>query len=183
MAPWDEKRFSRLQDMIIATMEGKRPVIDVPYYIYLYNPSEELRALEEFQNLERRLGVKGFLTEIVWLSDLMIFALKKFRLLDAKVVDSERERRGSVQRDMERILPEEIASQLKNRLRGKGLDHCAILLRSGALYPFVHLSAILSFLEGFVRCTLVIGYPGDREGQMLNEKGETISSYYRAEII
>jgi hypothetical protein len=180
MAPWDEKRFRRLEDVIIATMEGKRPVVDVPYYIYLYNPAEELRALDEFQYLDGRLKTKGFSTEIVWMPDLMISALKKFRFLDPDVASLERE---SLKSDLQRILPEEIASQLKDKLKAKGVSHCAILLRCGALYPFVHVSALLSSLEGFVGCTLVVGYPGDKEGQMLNEKGETIRSYYRAEII
>lgn len=183
MAPWDENRFRRLEDVIIATMEGKRPVIDVPYYIYLYSPAEELRAIDEFQYLESRLKTKGFATEIIRMPELMISALKKFRLLDPDVVNLEGERRMSMKDDLERILPEEIASQLKDRLKGKGVNHCAILLRCGALYPFVHVSALLSSLEGFVSCTLVIGYPGDKEGQMLNEKGETIRSYYRAEIV
>jgi len=183
MAPWDEKRFRRLEDVVIATMEGKRPVVDVPYYIYLYSPAEELRALDEFQNLERRLKVRGFSAEIVWMPDLMVSALKKFRLLDPEVLSLEREKRVSLRGDLERILPEEIASQLKGKLKAEGVNHCAILLRCGALYPFVHISALLSSLEGFVSCTLVVGYPGDKEGQMLNEKGETIRTYYRAEII
>jgi len=183
MAPWDEKRFRRLEDVIIATMEGKRPVVDVPYYIFLYNPAEELRAIDEFQNLERRLKARGFSAEVIWMPDLMISALKKFKLLDPEVVSLERERRVRTKSDLERILPDEIVSQLKGKLKTKGVDHCAILLRCGGLYPFVHVSALLSSLEGFVSCTLVVGYPGDKEGQMLNERGETIRSYYRAEIV
>lgn len=183
MAPWDENRFRRLEDVVIATMERKRPVVDVPYYIYLYNPAEELRAIEEFQNLERRLRTKGFSTEIIWMPDLMISALKKFKLLDPHIVGIEKERRAYMKCDLERILPDEIALQLKAKLKDKEVNHCAILLRCGALYPFVHVSALLSSMEGFVRCTLIVGYPGDKEGQMLNEKGETVRSYYRAEII
>jgi len=172
-----------LEDVIIATMECKRPVIDVPYYIYLYNPAEELRAIEEFQNLERRLRTKGFSTEIIWMPDLMISTLRKFKLLDPQIVSLERERRAHMKGDLERILPDEISLQLKSKLKDKGVNHCAILLRCGALYPFVHVSTLLSSLEGFVGCTLIVGYPGDKEGQMLNEKGETVRSYYRAEII
>lgn len=183
MAPWDEDRFRRLENLIISTVEGKRPVIDVPYYIYLYSPAEELRAIDEFQYLESRLKAKGFSAEIIWMPDLMISGLKKFRLLDIDTVSMEKERRISMKEDLERILPLEIASLLKDMLKGKGIDHCALLLRCGALYPFVHVSTLLSSLEGFVNCTLVVGYPGDKEGQMLDEKGETVRSYYRAEII
>jgi len=183
MAPWDADRFVRLEQLVFSTVEGKRPVVGVPYYIFLYNPAEELRAIDEFQNLERRLKAKGFSAETIWMPDLMISALEKFRFLDSDASSLERERRENVKSDLERILPREIASQLKEMLREKKVNCCAILLRCGALYPFVHVSTLLSSLEGLVGCTVVVGYPGDREGQMLNEKGESIRSYYRAVII
>jgi len=183
MAPWDENRSGRLEDTVITAMEQKSPVIDVPYYVYLYDPAEELRALEEFQNLERRLKVRGYSTEIIWMSELMVSALKRFKLLGPDIPHIERQERATVKEDLQRILTNEIASQLKDKLKGKGVDHCAILLRSGALYPFVRVSSLLYSLEGYVDCTLVVGYPGNREGQMLNEKGETVKNYYRAKII
>lgn len=183
MAPWDEKRFSRLEDKVLATMEKKSPVIDVPYFVYLYDPAEELRALEEFQNLERRLKARGHSAEIIWMSDLMVAALKRFKLLGPDISEVERQERTTVKEDLQRILPNEIASQLKDKLKGKGVDHCAILLRCGALYPFVRVSSLLYSLEGHVDCTLVVGYPGNREGQMLNEEGERMKNHYRAKII
>lgn len=183
MAPWDEKRFGRLEDTIIATMERKSPVIDVPYHVYLYDPAEELRALQEFQNLERRLKARRHSAEIIWMSELMVTALKRFKLLGPDILHVERQERATVKEDLQRILTNEIASQLKDKLKDKGVDHCAILLRSGALYPFVRVSSLLYSLEGYVDCTLVVGYPGNREGQMLSEKGETVKNYYRAKII
>lgn len=183
MAPWNAEKFRRLENVLIATMEGKRPVIDVPYYIYLYDPAEELRALEEFENLERRLRTKGFSVEIIWMPDLMMSALKRFGFLGSDILSVESSQRARVKSDLERILPENTAFQLRDKLKGRGVDHCAIFLRCGALYPFAHVSTLLSSLEGYVNCTIVIGYPGDREGQMLNEKGENVRSYYRAEII
>ena len=183
MAPWDKKRFGRLEDTIIATMERKSPIIDVPYHVYLYDPTEELRALEEFQNLERRLKARGHSVEIIWMSELMTTILKRFKLLGPDILRVERQERATLRGDLQRILPNEIASRLKDRLKDKGVDHCAILLRFGALYPFVRVSSLLYSLEGYVDCTLVVGYPGNREGQMLNEKGETVKNYYRAKII
>jgi len=183
MAPWNEKRLGRLEDTIITTMEQKSPVIDVPYYVYLYDPAEELRALEELQNLERRLKVRGYSAEIIWMSELMVTALKRFNLLGPDILHVERQERATVKEDLQRILTNEIASQLKDKLKDEGVDHCAILLRSGALYPFVRVSSLLYSLEGYVDCTLVVGYPGNREGRMLNEKGETVKNYYRAKII
>jgi len=183
MAPWDEKRFSCLEDKVIAAMEQKSPVIDVPYYVYLYDPVEELRALEEFQNLEHRLKAKGHSAEIIFMSELMVTALERFKLLGPDIFRFERQERAVVMADLQRILPHEIASQLKDKLKGEGVDHCAILLRSGALYPFVRISSLLYSLEGHVNSTLVVGYPGNREGQMLNEKGELVKNHYRAKVI
>lgn len=180
MTPWDRERFDSLEQRVIATTGGMRPTIDVPYYIYLYDPVEELMALEEFRNLEMRLRTRGHSVETIWMPDLMLAALERFKLLGPEL---ERESREWLKRDLERILPEDIASQLKSRLRGKGVDYCAVILRCGALFPFVHVSTLLNLLEGFVNCTLVVAYPGNREGYILNERGETIKSYYRAEII
>ena len=183
MAPWDEEKFELFEKRLIATMNGKRPVVDVPYYIYLYDPAEELRAIDEFQNLERRLKARGYSAEIIWMSELMIKTLERFKFLEPNITQIEKGNRASVKNDLERILPSQIALQLIEKLKHKGVEHCAILLRIGALYPFVRVSSLLNFIEGRVNCTLVIGYPGNKEGQMLNDQGEIEMNYYRAEII
>ncbi|GAG52154.1 unnamed protein product, partial [marine sediment metagenome] len=39
MAVWDSTRFSQLEERVLATVSGQRPVLDVPYYILPYDPN------------------------------------------------------------------------------------------------------------------------------------------------
>jgi hypothetical protein len=113
----------------------------------------------------------------------MLETLRKLDCLTDSFLKEERSNRKIIFHDLERELPKEIASSLSNHLTGKDFSHCAILIRAGALFPFVHMSNLLSLLEGYVKSTLVIPYPGNREGEILNYRGESIKSYYRGEII
>ena len=105
MAPWDSERFRLLEEWITATIQGRRPTLDVPFYIYLYDPAEELLALEEFSNLVKRLKRKNYSAEIVWLSDMMIDILERLRFLEAKAVEIERFERETVKEDLKRYFP------------------------------------------------------------------------------
>ena len=183
MVPWDRDRFKVLEEKVTATLEGKRPTIDVPFYVYLYDPVEETLALERFTNLVRRLRTRNYSADTIWLSEMMVEVLERLKFLDPKGVKLEQEDRDTVKEDLERVLPEELASRLKERLKGRDVDHCAVLLRCGSLFPFAHVSSLLFKLTGSVNCTLVIPYPGNKEGRMLHEKGESVRNYYRAEII
>ena len=94
------------------------------------------------------------------------------------------ELREELDRDLRRVLSKEMVEVLKKRLRDKDISHCAVLLRYGALWPFVHLSQIFISIEGTVHCTLVVPYPTDLGvGYPLNEESKGITSYYRAEVV
>lgn len=180
---WDTECFEDLESRVIATIRGLRPVIDVPFYVYLYEPQDELVCLREFGDFVSRLNSKGMSAESISLSALMIDSLRELGCLEESVLKSESDDRSVLARDLERELPKEIAKNLRSRFGDKDESHCVILLRASALYPFVHISSLLSSLEGVVRCTLVIPYPGNNVGEMLNVKGPSARRYYRAEII
>lgn len=184
---WNTECFEDLESRVIATMRGLRKVIDVPFYVYLYEPRDELICLREFRNFVAMLNARGMSeglsAESISLSALMIEALKELGCLEEAVLKKESEDRSILARDLERELPRQIAKRLRSRLGDKGESHCAVLLRASALYPFVHVSSLLSSIEGIVRCTLVIPYPGNKVGEMLNVKGLGARKYYRAEII
>jgi hypothetical protein len=180
---WNTECFRDLESRVIATMRGLRSVIDVPFYVYLYEPRDELICLREFGDFVSRLNAKDLSAESISLSALMIEALKELGCLEESVLKSEDRDRSVLARDLERELPKEIAKRLRSRFGDKDESHCLILLRASALYPFVHVSSLLSSIEGAVRCTLVIPYPGNNVGEMLNVKGLGARKYYRAEII
>lgn len=180
---WNTECFKDLESRVMATMRGLRRVIDVPFYIYLYEPRDELVCLREFRDFVSRLSAKGMSAESISLSALMMEALKELGCLEESVIRSESESRSVLTRDLGRELPKEIAKCLRSRFGDKDESHCVILLRASALYPFVHVSSLLSSIEGVVRCTLVIPYPGNNVGEMLDVKGLGARKYYRAEII
>jgi hypothetical protein len=180
---WDSTRFDALEMRIKESVAGKRHVIDVPYYIYLYDPELEVECLKHIKALASRLRRDGISVEIISLSSLMVDALQSFGCLDTSILKNEERIREEIAKDLERELLKEIAKRLKEKLKDKDVSHCAILTRVGSLFPFVHISSLLTQLEGTVRCTLVIPYPGNKEGKMLNYQWENIRTYYRGEII
>jgi hypothetical protein len=180
---WDSSRFDILEMRIRESVAGKRHVIDVPYYIYLYDSELEVECLKHIKALASRLRRDNISVEIISLSSLMVDALQSFGCLDASILKNEEKVREEIAKDLERELLKEIAKRLKEKLKDKDISYCAILTRVGSLFPFVHISSLLTQLEGTVRCTLVILYPGNKEGKMLNYQWENIRTYYRGEII
>jgi len=183
MPAWDSTRFSQLEERVLATVSGQRPILDVPYYIFPYDPSLELRCLTECQALCHRLKAKGHPAEVISLAAWLMDALDHLGCLNDDFVKQEAAERPIIQQDLERELPKLLSERLCAELGNKPVSFCAVLVRLGALFPFVHVSTLLSAVEGRVRCTLVVPYPGSVDGEVLRFLNETDGSYYRAEII
>lgn len=182
--PLNRKKFKNLEERIEGTLKGKTPLMEVPYYVCIYHPKDELEILENFSNMVLRLRNKGFSAETIKLSDLMLEILSDSGLLSPETIKKEEEIREELGRDLRRVLSEGLVKSLKEQLKDKGLDHCVVLLRYGALWPFVHISHIFLSIEGSVQCTLVVPYPSDiGAGYPLNEKSRGIIDYYRAEVV
>ncbi|MEM5866748.1 MAG: DUF1788 domain-containing protein [Candidatus Aenigmatarchaeota archaeon] len=180
---WNSSKFEKLEMIIKESVAGKRHVIDVPYYIFLYDPELELECLKNLKALASRLRREGISVELMSLSSLMVDALQNLGCLNDSFLKNEEKKREEIAKDLERELLKEISRRLKEKLKDKDISHCVILTRIGSLFPFVHISSLLTQLEGSVSCTLVIPYPGNKEGNMLNYHWENIRTYYRGEII
>jgi hypothetical protein len=114
----------------------------------------------------------------------MLEALRQIYNIE-KLQEFEKSDRRTIFEDLsnlDRGLPSLIANRLINHLKDKDISHCVILLRAGSIFPFVHVSSLLTMLEARVRCTLIIPYPG-KDGELLNYRGKSVRSYYRGEII
>ena len=183
MPAWDSARFSQLEERVLATVSGQRPLLDVPFYIFPYDPSLELRCLTECQALGHRLKAKGYSAEMISLAAWLLDALARLGCLDDDFSKQEAVDQAMIQQDLERELPKLLSERLCSELGDKPLSFCAILTRLGALFPFVHVSTLLSAVEGRVRCTLIVPYPGSVDGEVLHFLNETVGSYYRAEVI
>ena len=182
--PLNRLSFSKFEERLVETLQGKTPLMEVPYYICLYHPKDEFDVLESFNNLVLRIKNKGFSAEALSLAELMIEVLSDSGLLSPEVLKEEEQMRDALERDLRRVLSEGIPETLRERLGNKNVSHCAVLLRYGGLWPFVHLSSILQSIDGSVRCTLVIPYPSDiGTGHLLNETSSESIGYYRAEVV
>jgi len=182
--PLNNAAFQQLENRVIETLKGKTPLMEVPYYVCLYQPRDELEVLENFSNMVLRLKNKRFSAETIKLSDLMVKILDESGMLSSEIINKEEEMREALAGDLRRELSVGVVEALKERLKEREISHCAIILRYGALWPFVHLSHIFLSLNGCVQCTLVVPYPSDiGAGYPLNERSKGIIDYYRAETV
>lgn len=180
---WNDNRFERVLNRIIEVTKRRGNPTDVPYFRFLYDPELELKCITECKRLTKRLRAKGISSEIISFAELTLESLDQLGCLENDMLNQEKEHRDWILNDLERELPNLIVEKLRNRLKERDISHCAILIRVGVLFPFVHISTILTLMEGFVKCTIVIPYPGNKQGEMLNYQGENIKNYYRGEII
>ena len=178
------EKFRMLEERIVETVKGRNPLMEVPYFVCLYHPKDELEILESFSYMVFRLRNRGFSAETISLSKIMIDVLTSSGMLSTEITKKEEEIRDELNRDLRRILSRGLVNALKEKLENKDIGHCAVLLRYGALWPFVHLSHIFISIEGSIHCTLVVPYPSDiGAGYPLNEKSEGIINYYRATVV
>jgi len=182
--PLNRESFGKFEERLVETLKGKTPLLEVPYYICLYHPKDELDALDCFNNMVLRLCNKGFSAETMSFSQLMLDCLSESGLLSPEILGDEEQIREELERSIRNRLPEQLVEALTNRLANKDVSYCAVLLRIGALVPFVHLKYLLQSIDNVIHCTLVIPYPSDiGTGHILNEMNDDSIEYYRAEVV
>lgn len=175
---WNKEKAKEFESEVIATLDGKK-FIDLPFYRYLYSPEEEINCLKEFQNFGKILKNKGYNSEIIYMSEIMIQALKNLGFLEESLLKMEEQSFLEIEENLENVLTDEVVKILSEILIEKPGSYCAIILRIGSIFPFIHVSSLLSKLEGYIKCTLIIPYPGNKEGEMLDYEGDNIRNYYR----
>ncbi len=179
---WNHEKMQELQKRVVLSLQGKIH-LDAPHFRYLYPPEDELVCLQEFETFSKILLHKNYSVECVFLSTLLVEALRSLQYLSNDVLKTESQDRLMIEDNLGSQLPSLIASMLYQRLSGKGSDHCAILLRAGSLFPFVHVSTLLNMMAGMTQCTIVLPYPARRDGEMLDYGRSAVQEYYRGEIL
>jgi hypothetical protein len=196
--PWDDRAFEQLRDEVLASLGGAHSTTGVPFFLYPYPPTEERRAVDKFEQLAVVLRGKGHHVQMVYLGRLLASVLRsgsmQLYLGDAGKT-AEKTSRAELQRELSRTdgLPKKVADALLEGvpavcepMAGGSQNRCAVLLRAGALFPFVHVSQILNQLEQKTRWTVVVAFPGRTapgNGEALRFLDETEGSYYRARVI
>lgn len=187
--------WTEVMEELEARLEGTRagsyrPLDGVPFFRIQYPPQEEREALRQLALLAERLRHRGWEVRTLSLTEALQEALGSLlncspEELPAHLQALEQERdRAELQRLLAQYLPDELVRVLKERLGDLPAGGVAILTRTGALYPFVRSSVLLSRLEGRVSCMLVLGYPGTELGEMLDARPSgPFNGYYRGETI
>lgn len=193
--PWDSASFELLREEIRSSLRGRRPTGGVPFFLFLYDPSEEVRCLRNFEKAAKALSGGGFNARVIYLGKLFAHALQGTLYLTEAGIQAETRDPGALLRELSRPegLPSRVTAALLDGVEGVSLplrggtqENCAILLRAGALYPFVHVSQVLDGLENKTNWTVVLPFPGSRHPERpegLRFLNETEGPYYRARII
>lgn len=194
--PWDDRPFETLKTRLLAVLRGeRRPASGVPFFVVVYDPAEEYRSLRRLEQLAAVLRGDGREAQVVYVGALMARVLERGLFLSDAGIAAENEQPDRLRSDLARSegLPRWIAEALLQGEEGiaealseERPDRCTILLRTGALFPFAHVSQILNQLEGRTRDVVVAAFPGSRDPanpDTLRFLNETEGSYYRAEII
>ncbi|RLB00309.1 MAG: hypothetical protein DRG83_11730 [Deltaproteobacteria bacterium] len=181
----------KLEDKVTATLRGHyHPLDGVPFFRVQYPPQQEHKALLEFRSLAQRLRQAGWHVESISLTEVLRETLIEMlncppKKLRERLEELETEReRHELQTMLSEHLPERLAEKLFEKLGELPQNSIIILLRTGALFPFVRPSALLSRLEGRINCIVILAYPGMTLGELLEAPPASLhSGYYRGETI
>ncbi len=193
--PWDSASFDLLRSEVDASLRGARPPGGVPFFLYVYDPTEEVQCLRRFDRVARMFQGLEFHVQVVYMGLLIARVLQRTLYLSEVGKQAEARNPSALLRELSRPngLPSRVALALLEGVEGVceplqdgSQNRCAILLRAGAAYPFLHISQILDALENRTDWTVVVPFPGSRH----SEKPETLrflnerdGPYYRARII
>ncbi len=187
---WPEM-MRELEEKLRGTLEGRyRPRDGVPFFRVQYPPAEEREALRRFRELAQHVERWGGpvhpirMTEVLWEAIARLMGCNE-RDLPRRLVDLEKTlSRRELQQRLAEHLPKRCTEVLVDQLGEADRRSVAVLTRTGALYPFVRPSALLSKLEARVRCAVVLAYPTGTIGSLLDaEPAGGQGGYYRGEII
>ena len=184
---WSEV-MGDIEEKVAGTVKGTfRPLDGIPFFTVCYPPEEERNAIREFNDLSGRFVAKGMPSEVVSMENVLKAALIELDVANENderaIVEFERsKKREELKDDLSRYLPEQISDLILKKLKDKDRDFIAILTRTGSLYPFVRTSSIRAKLENRVKCVVIISYPANNIGEMLNDSSFKLGGYYRGEI-
>lgn len=187
---WHEV-MQELESKVEGTLRAAyRPLDNIPFFRVQYPPVEERQALREFKFLTERLRQKGWEADSVSLTELSRKALAALLncsteevIENLKGLEKERDRK-ELQRLLSDYLPDEISNAIAEHYGKMSQNSVLVLLRMGALYPFIRTSSLFSKLEGKVKCAVILPYPGISLGALLDAPpADPHGGYYRGEVI
>ena len=175
-----EGRFANLEHHLKNDYEKLASFAGVPFFIFPYDPALERKVIDEVNRLQKRLERAGLEVEKVSLGALFYGTLQSKGYLE-KSFEIESKDRDSLKRGIVSVVKDSLVNDLK-KIASDG-KKVILIVRAGAIFPFLRTSSILSDLEGSVKSPLVLFYPGRYEDKKLYFLNETEGYYYRAMIL
>jgi hypothetical protein len=196
--PLLDERIRRLEERLVEH-EPLGPSADIPFGVFVYEPTEEGELQEQIRLLATRLGNKGEKVCVVDLGALLWECLEAHP--DGPKALEELEEFGS---PLDKVLQEANRLVVGKRnpesqyepgpLEQRILDQVAeaepaptvvFLIRAGELFPIYRTSALLERLIGPLQTRTILFYPGTKSGSaQLRFMGVCAPSpNYRAEIL
>ncbi len=179
---WDQGRFTRFTEAIVAHAKGLRPGYGYPHVLMPYAERDELGAIDAARSLPAQLGNHGLSARSESIAETVAQSMRRY----AGRTLANREDYDRLERDLSGAVgvANSVASILAKKCDASRVD-VLVLARLGALYPFAHVSATLEALHSAgVRSTLAVLYPGAADGLRLSFLGLVDSTGgYRGEIV
>ncbi len=186
-----ESKFARMQQIIQseAFLSQKGIINEVPFFIFAYEPAEEIAVQTQTVHLVKSLKTKGVGVLEINLYDLCVDLIKERKLWD-KLLEMEKgwnkDKFGNQLKNLidvsEKLIPE-----ISKRI--EAFDNLQVLLLSGVgqIYPFIRTHSVLNNLQRVAKDypTLLL-FPGEYtftqgRGQSLDLFGVlNEDKYYRA---
>src|SRR6266536_3799222 len=118
--PWDSASFDLLRSEVDASLRGARPPGGVPFFLFVYDPTEEVRCLRRFENAARAFRGAGFHVQVVYLGLLMARVLQGTLYLGEMGKQAEARDRQALLRELSRPngLPSRVAAALLEGMEG-----------------------------------------------------------------
>lgn len=177
-----ETRFESLRKDLETNYEGFNNLADENSGLFIYDPSDEKKAIEMVDWLSKKLENQYEVTKIS-MFDLLFDGLEELMPggLDL-VYDRENENSIEFSKDAHDPLRDYISEKIieKDEEMKEGIT---LIYRCGALYPLLRIHTITAKLQGRLENPTMIFYPGEKEGQklrFLNASSQT--GDYRAKI-
>jgi hypothetical protein len=180
-----------LETKVNGALQGTyHPLDNLPLFRVQYPPAEEKQAFSQFVQLKNRFEANGRFVKLISLTDIFRESLSRLigceiENLAKELIELETARsRIELQSQLSEYLPDEIGAILGRELAGMSRDNLAVILRMGALYPFIRSSSLVSHLEGHMACPVILPYPGITLGALLDAPpADPHGGYYRGENI
>lgn len=167
------RRISGLEEALLSS-EPLGPSTDMPFAIFVYDPTHELELRKEVELLHTRLQNADREVSVVDLGKLMWDCFRAHiggpeALIEVEESGAERARVMAEARTLLIGSHQDQTGPLERRVidRLEGLDHTngiGLLTRAGELFPVYRTSALLERMIGVLRVRTVLFYPGTLRG-------------------